>query len=318
MNVTVGDLLKEEKDELGLELIAGEKSLGRKITVSDLNRPGLALIGSQDHFRPERIQIIGNGEQSFCMKAPQKALQGALSAMLAHPQLPCLILTHNLKAPPILVQACRKSGVPLLRSRLDTALLVGDLSAFLEERLAPRTVIHGVLVEVYGLGLLIQGEPGIGKSECALELLKRGHILVADDAIEVQHRRGGVLWGMCPEPLRHYIEVRGLGIIDVKQLFGVGAILDRVPVELAVQLEPWDAQAKYDRSGLESLNTSIVGIRIPLIRIAVSPGRNLAILIEVAALNQRLRGQGYFAAETFNRRLIEKMRAAPRGGKPGA
>ncbi|MBI4678899.1 MAG: HPr(Ser) kinase/phosphatase [Elusimicrobia bacterium] len=315
MSVTVGDLLKEQKEDLELELITGEKSLGRKIPGADLNRPGLALSGSLDHFRPERIQIIGNGEQSFCMKAPRAALQKALDAMLSFTTLPCLILTHNLPAPPALAQACRKKGVPLLRSRLDTAALVGDLSAFLEDRLSPRTVVHGVLVEVYGLGVLIQGEAGIGKSECALELLKRGHILVADDAIEAQHRRGGGLSGICPEPLRHYIEVRGLGIIDVKLLFGVGAILDRVPIELAIHLEPWSSQAKMDRSGLETRSTVIVGVRIPQIKIAVSPGRNLAILIEVAALNQRLRSQGYFAAETFNRRLIERMRSSPWGKK---
>ncbi|MFA6315795.1 MAG: HPr(Ser) kinase/phosphatase [Elusimicrobiota bacterium] len=318
MHVTVGDLLKEQKEDLELELIAGEKSLGRKILGPDLNRPGLALNGCLDHFRPERIQIIGNGEQCFCAKAPQKALQKSLDDMLSFPALPCLILTHNLVAPPVLVQACRRKGVPLLRSRLDTAVFVGGLSAFLEDRLSPRTVVHGVLVEIYGLGVLIQGEAGIGKSECALELLKRGHILVADDAIEVQHRRGGGLLGICPEPLRHYIEVRGLGIIDVKLLFGVGAILDHTPIELAVHLEPWSAQAKYDRSGLETRSTMIVGVRIPEIKIAVSPGRNLAILIEVAALNQRLRSQGYFSAETFNRKLIERMRSTPGNKQPGS
>jgi HPr kinase/phosphorylase len=308
LNLTVGDLLKEQSENLKLELVTGEKSLKRSISVSELNRPGLALSGFLEHFRAERIQIIGNGEQSYCLKAPPKQVETALGAMLASPELPCLILTHNLKTPPMLAQACKKHGVPLLRSNLDTAIVVGELSAFLEDRLAQSTKIHGVLVDIYGLGVLIQGDAGIGKSECALELLKRGHILVADDVVEIQHRRGGILRGFCPEPLKHYMEVRGLGVIDVKLLFGIGSILDRTRIELAIQLEAWNAATHYERVGLETKYTSILGVDVPLLRIPVSPGRNLAVLIEVAALNQRLRSQGYFAAETFNRKLIERMR----------
>jgi HPr kinase/phosphorylase len=208
-----------------------------------------------------------------------------------------------------LVAACRRRGVPLLRSALDTATFVGELGDVLDERLAPRAIVHGVLVDIYGLGVLIQGEPGIGKSECALELLKRGHILVADDAVEVYHRHGGILRGVCPEPLKHYLEVRGLGIIDVKLLFGIGSILDHTRLELSIFLEPWKAATPYDRTGLDAKKTTILGVDIPQIRIPVSPGRNLAVIIEVAALNQRLRSQGYFTAETFNQRLIERMRA---------
>ena len=307
--LTVGDLLKEQADQLKLELVTGEKSLGRRIVVSDLNRPGLALSGFLEHFRAERIQIIGNGEQSYCLKAPPKPLESALASMLSSPDLPCLIMTHNLATPTILAQACRKNGVPLLRSNLDTAAVVGELSAFLESRLAPMTRVHGVLVDVYGLGVLIQGDAGIGKSECALELLKRGHILVADDVVEIQHRRGGILRGTCPEPLKHYIEVRGLGVIDVKLLFGIGAILDRTRIELAIYLETWNADTQYERIGLDAKHTTLLDIEVPMIRIPVSPGRNLAVLIEVAALNQRLHSQGYFSAETFNRKLIERMRA---------
>jgi HPr kinase/phosphorylase len=307
--LTVGSLLKEQGDRLRLELVSGEKSLGRTISVSELNRPGLALSGFLDHFRAERIQIIGIGEQSYCLKAPPKKLSAALAAMLASRELPCLVMTHNLKTPNVLVQACRKHGVPLLRSKLDTASLVGELSELLEAKLAPSTTVHGVLVDIYGIGVLIQGDAGIGKSECALELLKRGHILIADDAVQLQHRRGGVLRGVCPEPLKHYMEVRGLGVIDVKLLFGIGSILDRTRVELAIKLEQWKQDAQYDRTGLENRKTTILDVEIPLIRIPVSPGRNLAVLIEVAALNQRLRSQGYFSAETFNQKLIERMRA---------
>lgn len=307
--LTVGQLLKEQEDRLRLELVAGERSLQRPITVSELNRPGLALSGFLDHFRAERVQIIGIGEQSYCLKAEPKKLAAALSAMLASPDLPCVVMTHNLKTPAALVSACRKHGVPLLRSKLDTASLVSELGEILESRLAPTTTMHGVLVDVYGLGVLIQGEPGIGKSECALELLKRGHILIADDAVQIQHRRGGVLRAACPEPLKHYMEVRGLGVIDVKLLFGIGSILDRTNIELAIKLEPWTAGAHYERVGLETKKMTILDVELPLIKIPVSPGRNLAVLIEVAALNQRLRNKGYFSAETFNQRLIERMKA---------
>ncbi|MEK7858500.1 MAG: HPr(Ser) kinase/phosphatase [Elusimicrobiota bacterium] len=309
MNLTVGDLLKEQRDRLKLELVTGEKSLGRLIKVSELNRPGLALSGFLEHFRAERVQIIGIGEQSYCMKAPRKNLEESLAAMLESSDIPCVIMTHNPTTPASLASACRKNGVPLLRSSLDTATFVGELSEFLETRLAALTTVHGVLVDIYGLGVLIQGDPGIGKSECALELLKRGHILISDDAVQIQHRRGGVLRGSCPEPLKHYMEVRGLGVIDVKLLFGIGSILDRTRVELAIRLEPWTASTHYERVGLDTKKTTILGVDVPLLCIPVSPGRNLAVIIEVAALNQRLRSQGYFSAETFNQKLIERMKA---------
>lgn len=310
--LTVGGLLKELGDRLRLELLCGEKSVERRITVAELNRPGLALSGFLDRFRAERIQIFGNGEQAYCSKADHDKLAQALSSMLTSPSVPCVIVTNNIRVPNALTQACRKHGVPLLRTSFDTATLTGELAEALEARLSPATTLHGVLVDVYGLGVLIQGEAGIGKSECALELLKRGHILVADDAVHVQQRRGAYLRGSCPEPLRNHMEVRGLGVIDVKLLFGIGAILERTRIELSIKLEPWNAE-KIERTGLDTLKFSILNVEIPLIRIPVTPGRNLAVLVEVAALNQRLRSQGYFTAETFNRRLIERMSGKNRG-----
>jgi HPr kinase/phosphorylase len=312
VDLTVGDLLKEQGERLRLELVAGEKSLNRKIAVPELNRPGLALSGFTESFRAERVQIFGNGEQAYLRAADAKKLSEALSGMLSVEGLPCVIVTHNAVVPPALLAACKKHHVPLLKSAYDTATLTAELAEALESRLAPSTTVHGVLVDVYGLGVLIQGEAGIGKSECALELLKRGHILVADDAVQIQHRRGGYLRGTCPEPLKNHMEVRGLGVIDAKLLFGIGAILDRTRVELAIRLEPWTAGVTYDRTGLDTKKLTILDVDIPLIRIPVSPGRNLAVLIEVAALNQRLRTQGYFSAETFNQRLIDRMRAKER------
>lgn len=232
--------------------------------------------------------------------------------MLANPDLPCLVVTRGLKVPPALAAACRRRRVPLLRTSLDTADFVGELAFLLEERLAPFVRLHGVLVDVYGLGVLIQGEAGIGKSECALELVKRGHILVADDVVEVRQKHGDVLVGSCPDALRHYLEVRGLGIIDVKLLFGVGSILSHSTIGLSVNLEAWNPEALYDRTGLHEAKTRILDVAIPLVRIPVSPGRNLAVLIEVAALNQRLRQGGTSSAEEFNKKLLARMSAGRR------
>ena len=307
--MTVGDLLKEQKRRLRLELVAGRRASGRRITTPEVNRPGLALAGFPAHFRAERIQIIGRGEQAFCVQAESGRLSANLERMLAHPELPCLVVTRGLKIPPAMAAACRRFKVPLLRTALDTADFVGELTVMLEERLAPLARLHGVLVDVYGLGVLIQGEAGIGKPESALELVKRGHILVADDIVEIRQKHGDVLVGSCPEPLRHYLEVRGLGIIDVKLLFGIGSILNHSTIGLAVNLEAWDPQTTYDRTGLHKQAARILEVAVPLVRIPVSPGRNLAVLIEVAALNQRLKSQGYSSAEDFNRRLLARMAA---------
>ncbi|MFC1678840.1 HPr(Ser) kinase/phosphatase [Elusimicrobiota bacterium] len=311
-NVTVADLLKEQRERLSLELVTGRGSLDRRITTADVNRPGLALAGYPSHFRAERIQIIGRGEQAYCQMAHSKSIAPNLEKMLSRPKIPCAVITRKLKTPLPLAQACRRFNVPLLRTSLSTAEFVGELSAWLEERLAPVLRVHGVLVEVYGLGVLIQGEAGIGKSECALELVKRGHIMVSDDIVEIRQKYGDVLIGRCAEPLKHYMEVRGLGIIDIKQLFGIGAIINMSEIGLAVRLQPWDPHAHYDRTGLERQNTKIIDVELPLVRIPVSPGRNLAVLIEVAALNQQLKKQGYFSAETFNRGIIARMAAQRR------
>ncbi len=309
MSFTVGNLIREHSKDLRLRADISGQGLNRPISVSELNRPGLALSGFLDHFRAERIQIIGQGERAYCLKAPRLDLERSLSAMLSCPGIPCLILTHDKRAPKVLAERCRKHKIPLLVSDFDTAVLVNDLSEILETRLAPSAAIHGVLVDVYGLGVLIQGEAGTGKSECAVELLKRGHILIADDVVRVQRRRGGVLQGSCPQALQRHMEVRGVGLIDVGLLFGVGASLDRTRIELAVRLEPWDKAQDVDRVGLEREETRILDTPVPLLRLPVSPGRNLAILIEIAALNERLKRQGYFPAREFNERLIARTRA---------
>ncbi|PCI37540.1 MAG: HPr(Ser) kinase/phosphatase [Elusimicrobia bacterium] len=312
--VTVGDFVKEYRARLKLELISGRGNLQRKITTPEVNRPGLALAGFPDHFRAERVQIIGRGEQSFCIKAPAQTLTENIEKMFSIGEVPCLVLTRKRKAPQALVKVCRKFKVPLLRTALETADFVGELTVMLEDRLAPMIRAHGVLVDVYGLGVLIQGDAGIGKSECALELVKRGHLLVSDDMVEIRQKHGDILDGSCPEPLKHYMEVRGLGIIDIKLLFGIGSIMPHAPIGLAIELEAWDPAAHYERTGLERVTKKIIDVDIPLVRIPVSPGRNLAVLIEVASLNQQLKIEGDFPAERFNQRIIERMnpRAATR------
>jgi HPr kinase/phosphorylase len=306
--VTVQEILREQKENLKLEIIAGRSYLHRAVTVSEVNRPGLALSGFLEHFRAERVQIIGRGEHAYCIGANQKRLSAILLKMLANPELPCLVITRNSSIPAPLKAACERRRVPLLRSALDTATFVGELTAYLEDRLAPSTTLHGVLVDIYGLGVLIMGEAGIGKSECALELLKRGHILVADDVIEIRQKRGGTLWGSCPAPLKYFMEVRGLGVLNVRMLFGIGSVLDRSRVELAVTLEVWDPNRPFDRTGLEEKTLRLLDVEIPLVKMPVSPGRNLAILIEVAALNRRLKSHGYYAAQAFNEKLMARIR----------
>jgi len=308
-NLTVGELLKEQRDRLRLSLVTGVQALQRAITTPEVNRPGLTLAGYPAHFRAERIQIIGWGEHSYCRRAPQPSLMQNLENMISHPEIPCLVITRNLSAPKSLIEICKKFDVPLLRTRMDTADFIGELNVLLGDLLAPMVRMHGVLVDVYGLGVLIVGEAGIGKSECALELIKRGHILVSDDMVEIHQRHGDILIGECPENLEHHMEVRGLGIIDVKLLFGVGATINSTRIGFVVQLEAWNPSAEYERVGLDQKTMRVLEVEVPMIRIPVRPGRNLAVLIEVAALNQRLKLQGYSSAEVFNRALLTKTSA---------
>jgi HPr kinase/phosphorylase len=310
--LTIREILADCGESLQLKLISGGRAVSRRVLVSEVNRPGLALGGFLRKFRAERIQIIGRGEHSFLEETPGWRISGPLKRMLAHPEMPCIVVTNAVRPAPVLARACRQVQVPLLTTKLDTAAFVGELTAYLEDKLAPSATIHGVLVDVYGLGVLIQGEPGIGKSECALELLKRGHILVSDDVVEVRHKRGGLLMGYCPDALRHYLEVRGIGIIDVKLMFGIGSVLNQTRIELAIFLENYDPGKAIDRLGLDTQSVRILDVDVPQVRIPVRPGRNLAVLMEVAALNQRLRTQGIVAARTLQEKLLERMQAGKR------
>ncbi len=310
----VADLLKEKQGDLELALLAGSKGLRRAISVSEINRPGLALSGYIDYFPSERVQIMGLGEHTYLSTLTSARRAEVLGKVLTYKNLPCVVVTRGIKPHPEVVRSADKHKIPLVRSGLTTAHLIGELTVYLEEKLAPTTTIHGVLMNVYGLGVLLVGDSGIGKSECALELIKRGHMLVADDVVEVKQRLGGLLFGTGAELIRHHMELRGLGIIDVQRIFGVGTILDRTRIELVIRLEEWKQSVEYDRVGLSDQTTSILGVRIPEIVMPVRPGRNLAVLVEVAALNQRLKFRGQFTAQEFNKKLIAMM--AKRPAKP--
>lgn len=311
MPLTVQEFVKENSSALQFEVCAGAEGVGREITVTDLNRPGLALGGFFENFRWERIQVIGRGEHAYLNQVALKSSPESLKEFFKF-RIPCVILTHHMQPRQELLDLCNQFQVPLIVSALQTASLISELASYLEEKLSPTITLHGVLVDVYGLGVLISGNSGIGKSECALELIKRGHMLVCDDVVRVQHRSGGVLIGKpANEMMKHHMEVRGLGIIDVKQLFGVSAILDLSRVELAVHMEMWDESKEYDRVGLEEHSLEVLGIRVPRIIMPVRPGRNLAILIEVAALYQRLKTKGINVAETMEKNLLHILSEQP-------
>lgn len=307
MSLTVKDFFHDKASELHLEILAGSEGLQREITVSELNRPGLSLGGFFEHFRHERIQVIGRGEFSYIHDIALKTSTDALKNFLKF-KIPCLILTHHLQPKAELLELVNQFKVPLFVTSLETANLVAELSSYLEEKISPTVTLHGVLVDVYGLGVLITGDSGIGKSECALELIKRGHMLVSDDVVRVQHRSGGLLLGRpANEMIKHHMEVRGLGIIDVKQLFGVTSILDFTRVELVVHLEMWDQSKEYDRVGLEEHSLEVLGVRVPRILMPVKPGRNIAVLIEVAALYQRLKIRGFNTAQEMEKNLLKAL-----------
>jgi HPr kinase/phosphorylase len=304
----VADLIQEKQKDLDLSLLAGSKGLRREMTVSEINRPGLALSGYTDYFPSERVQILGLGEHSFMSTlSPAKRKEVLEKVFSYNRNLPCVVVTRGIKPHAEVLSAGNKINLPIIRSGLTTAHLIGELTVYLEEKLAPTTTIHGVLMNVYGLGVLLVGDSGIGKSECALELIKRGHMLVADDVVEVKQRLGGILFGTGAELIRHHMELRGVGIIDVQKIFGMSTILDRTRIELVIRLEEWKQTVEYDRVGLSDQATSILGVRVPEIVMPVRPGRNLAVLVEVATLNQRLKYRGQFTAKDFNKKLIALM-----------
>lgn len=288
---------------LQLEIITGdEEALQREIKISDISRPGLELTGYFTYYSYNRIQLFGSKEITFAQRMlPEERLM--VMRRMCAPEIPAFVISRGLEVPKELIQAGDEAGIPVLRSSVSTSRLLGQLSSFLDSKLAVRESVHGVLVDVYGLGVLIQGSSGIGKSETALELIKRGHRLIADDRVDVYKQDDLTLIGEPPKILEHLIEIRGIGIIDVMNLFGASAVRGSMQVQLAVYLEAWEKDKKYDRLGSENATVEIGDVAIPQIRIPVKTGRNVAIIIEVAAMNFRARTMGFDATKKFEERL---------------
>ncbi len=277
-----------------------------EIATPDVNRPSLQLTGFYDYFDNERIQILGMVEYTYLTRISQEERLKQLE-MLFSKKIPALIITRGLELLDGMVELAEKYGVPILRTQYHTSRFMSAVIAWLNKELAPRITRHGVLVEVYGEGILILGESGVGKSEAAIELVKRGHRLVADDAVEIKKVSDISLVGSSPEIIRHFIELRGIGIIDVKEIFGIGAVKNTEKIDMIINLEAWVDGKHYDRLGLEDEYTEILGIQIPSLLIPVKPGRNLAVIVEIAAMNNRQKRNGYNAAEELNKRLMSGM-----------
>ena len=303
----VNELFKEKREEFHLELVTGGGGLTRRITVPDINRPGLAFTGYFEHFPYERTQVIGIGEYNYLSGLSYDKQVEVLHKLFSHETATCCILTRGLEPSEAMIKVFGELEVPLFKTILNSSSFISELIFYLDGRLAPSIKIHGVLTNVYGLGVLIMGKAGIGKSECALELVKRGHMLVADDVVNIKRMSGNFLEGSGLEITKHLVEVRGLGIIDVKDLFGIGNILNESNIELVIKLEEWEKVQKYERVGIEEYFTEFLGIKIPAVTIPVGPGRNLAVLVETASLNQRLKNKGRFTARELNDKLKQVM-----------
>ena len=301
MSVKVKDLLKISRlsQEYGDNVL-----LEKEIKTSDISRPGLEMTGYFDFYTPERIQLIGMKEWSYLMKMSSHNRHQVLLKMF-QPETPVVIIARNLEIPKEMIDAADEKQVAILRSKTSTSRLSGEISSYLDSRLAERTSVHGVLMDIYGMGVLIQGDSGIGKSETGLELVKRGHRLVADDRVDIYAKDEMTLWGEPAEILRHLLEIRGVGIIDVMSPYGASAVKDSSQVQIAVYLENFDVHKTFDRLGNDTEELEVAGVRIPRIRIPVKTGRNISVVIEAAAMNYRAKQMGYDATKIFEERLTD-------------
>ena len=307
--VSVGALLGSRPESFGLplELLAGAAGRDRLITSPYIQKTGLALAGYHEYLRPGRVLIFGESEIRYLERLDEAARVQTLRLALTS-DFPCVLITGGFTPPAAVVREAERAALPLLKTPVVTPAAIAKLTAYLEDTLAERTIAHAVLMDILGLGVLIVGESGIGKSECALDLIVRGHRLVADDTVEIRRRAETILIGTCPELTRHHMELRGLGLINVKDLFGIASTRSSKRIELVVQLERWDQTREYERLGLDDDFHEVLGLRVPLIRMPVAPGRNIAILVEVAARNQLLRARGHHAARAFAERLDQTLR----------
>ncbi len=281
---------------------------GNIISNNEINRPSLQIAGYFDYFDNTRIQIVGKVELTYMAKMSSEQRREALKQLFLK-DIPCIIVTHDMETPSEMKELALEYKIPIFSSKVSTSRFMSALIAYLNVKLAPQITTHGVLVEVYGEGVLLLGDSGVGKSETAIELVKRGHRLVADDAVEIKRVSDKSLVGSSPEIIRHFIELRGIGIIDVKRIFGIGSVKDTEKIDLVIKLEPWVQGKAYDRLGIDTEYETILDLTVPALTIPVKPGRNLAVIVEVAAMNNRQRRMGYNAAEALNNRLMNQMNA---------
>ena len=278
----------------------------KPISSTDINRPALMLTGFSEHFDNLRIQLFGKVEMAYLETLTAPARREAIHRVFAQ-NVPLVIIARGNRPFPEMREFAEEFGVPLAVSEESTSFIISSLNAYLNKQLCPRITIHGVLVEVYGVGVLLRGDSGIGKSETAIELIKRGHSLVADDAVEIKRVSNITLLGSAPPVIRHFIELRGIGVVDVHNLFGISAVKEVSKIDLVIELEQWVENKHYDRMGLENYTTEILGLNIPMLTVPVRPGRNLAVVVEVAAMNQQQKGLGYNAAKELNERIMGNL-----------
>lgn len=304
--LTVGDLLKNRGERLGLELLTEEASLDRVIEEATISNPGLVLVGYTDRFPRGRLQVLGETEIGFLRSREQEEMRRIVDRFFAL-GMPAVFVTKGQEIPPALLESANRHKVPLIRTPLGTGEFYRRTQVYLEEHFAPSVVMHGSLADVYGVGLMFIGRSGIGKSECVLDLVERGHRLVADDLVHVSRRGNDILIGRGHELQGHHMEIRGVGIIDVRALFGIRAIRQQKRIEVVVQLEDWSDSASYDRTGLESDEIEVLGVSVPRVTIPLNPGKNITVISEVVAMNQLLKYSGVHSAALFSQRLREAM-----------
>lgn len=299
-------VVKDIIQQAELEVISGKRGVIREIKTSNIHRPGLELAGHVNRGKLDRVQLLGDSEISYLEELDSPTRLERFQQLCTE-HTPCICISRELTIPEELMTVSEGTGVPVLYSNLTTTKLFSKLATFLEGRLAPVTTIHGVLVDVYGIGVLLMGGSGIGKSETALEMVKRGHRLIADDAVEIRQTQENQLIGNAPELIQHLLEIRGLGIINVMTLFGAGAVRNVKRISVVIKMELWDPEKSYDRLGIDEEKMKIMDTELPQITIPVRPGRNMAIICEVAAMNFRLKRLGYNAAVHFSKRLTDTI-----------
>jgi len=314
ISLSIQQLLDDTEYGLGLTLLAGGQGLGNRVSSSRIQKPGLALAGYTEHLHPDRIQVLGNTEISYLNQIDDRLALESIRTLCTFP-ISCFIITKQLVPPQFFLDTVELAGIPVLGTHHQSSTFISLITKFLEEMLLPTTHLHGVLVDVMGVGILLTGKSGIGKSECALDLVIRGHRLVADDMVYIKKKMPAALVGQSEEAIQHLMEIRGLGIINIKDLYGVSSIREKKIVDMMLELVDWDPDHEYDRLGVDDQRSTILGVELPHIIIPVRPGRNLGTIIEVAARNFLLKGMGYHSARDFQERLLSRIEVRPLGNE---